>query len=740
MIISPPFLPPRNANEADAAYLSRAMPASTHGTYPVSHLLGWHGGLHLQAPSRGNGREPVRAIADGTVVYMRAPTGRPASAEAQDAHALGYNGWTDDGCVVIHHDTEIGANAAGAGTRVRYFSIYMHLNAILPAVRQNQPIRRKAEIGTAGMLEGEANVIHFEIICDDANLQALIGRNSGQVNTNANGRTDAVFGEMYFRLPATTQVYAARPALTQSTGAGGVNLGEELFVGVRYGQGNAEVRTYRADGTEVGTHLPGANGEYTLYTFAGQVVQAYRRAQTALPQAQRAAFVVPAHSAVYELLRFGRVINTGDETLTPADTPHWREIQTPTGQGWVNLNGNGVFKFSDADAPRWAGWQLAQDYQDNDSRCDLPTLRNLLDANGDGITTQAEAQGQLAQSTVRRILKRLICKFPTEWHRGSVPSRWQWLTREGPNGPPRPNSMAAGTHLTAATFSEFQRYAEALAFWEAANIGIPASHWHFEPREFIALFRKCGWLSNTEMRRIYADRDAIYADVAQSADEVKERYRLSLNRVSRKYLLNTPTRIAHFFGQAARESYYFMLMRESAVGVTTAIRDNHISVQREEAGYLQITNENRAQLRYFSVPGQLGYYEGRTTLGNTDAGDGIKFRGRGLKQLTGRYNYSEYWVFRGWLNRSSYDAEWFRNGRPGPVIHNPQIAADVPYNAVDTAGFYCAKTNIHQAADRGATAQASTAVSRLVNPGETPPAPIRAIETLSSYRVLGDAT
>ncbi|WP_156481343.1 hypothetical protein [Herbaspirillum rubrisubalbicans] len=109
-----------------------------------------------------------------------------------------------------------------------------------------------------------------------------------------------------------------------------------------------------------------------------------------------------------------------------------------------------------------------------------------------------------------------------------------------------------------------------------------------------------------------------------------------------------------------------------------------------------------------------------------------------MKQLTGRYNYSEYWVFRGWLDRNSYDADWFNNGREGPVIDDPQIVADVPYNAVDTAGFYCVKTNILKAADGGATEKASAAVTKLVNPYERPPAPRRLNETLLSYRILND--
>lgn len=724
MIISPPFLPARNANETDAAYLARAMQAADHGRYPVSALLGWHGGLHLIAPDGANHtRLPVRTIADGTVAYVRQPTSRPAD---PDRHALGYQGWTDDGCVVIRHDTAIGALGV-TETTVRFYSIYLHLSSVLPVVRRGEAIRRKAEIGHAGAFEGEAGIIHFEIICDDENLQRLIGRRAGLLNINADGRTDAIFGKIHFKLPAGTPVYPQRPALTQATGPAGAALDEELFVSIDYRSGDAHTNTYRANGRSLGDALTEHDAEYSLYQDAGRIVAAYRAAKAA---------AVPAHSAVYELLRFGRIL--GPDALDPADTPHWRQIRTPAGQGWVNLNVVDITKFSDADAPHWTGWHLMQDYQDGDSRCDVDTIRRHLDENGDRVATRTEIERKLRASNTQRFFSGLICKFPSEWHRSSIATRWNWLTQERREGATS-NSLSGNTHLSKADFPEFQRYSEALAFWEDAALdGIGPAHWHFHPIRFIDHFRNCGWLSTGEMKKIYENQDATYREVSQSADAIKEQYRLSINLVFRKYLLNTPLRMAHFFGQSAQESYYFMLVRESAIRVTSAIRDNHISIQGEESGYLKITSENRVQLRYFAERGQLGYYEGRVTLGNTDAGDGIKFRGRGMKQLTGRYNYSEYWVFRGWLDRTSYDAAWFRNGKPGPVINNPQAVADDPYNAVDTAGFYCSKTIILRAADGGANARASAAVSRLVNPYEQPPAAKRQTETISSYRVLGD--
>ncbi|MEA3121897.1 MAG: hypothetical protein QOH33_1458, partial [Paraburkholderia sp.] len=116
MIISPPFLPSQSGHDMDSANAGDSVRsdqdvcaagmhecAPGNGAYPVSYSLGWHGGPHLIAPRAANGHtEPVRAIADGVVVYVR-------KTDASDKAALRYRGVrTDDGCVVIRHTTEIG--------------------------------------------------------------------------------------------------------------------------------------------------------------------------------------------------------------------------------------------------------------------------------------------------------------------------------------------------------------------------------------------------------------------------------------------------------------------------------------------------------------------------------------------------------------------------------------------------------------------------------------------------------
>jgi putative chitinase len=89
-------------------------------------------------------------------------------------------------------------------------------------------------------------------------------------------------------------------------------------------------------------------------------------------------------------------------------------------------------------------------------------------------------------------------------------------------------------------------------------------------------------------------------------------------------------------------------------------------------------------------------YEGRRDLGNTQRGDGKRFKGRGLIQLTGRANYAAY------SNDSGIDC-----------LAKPELVAIDPFIAVDVACWYWNKRQINKLADQDDV----KAVTKAINGG-----------------------
>ncbi|CAB4188147.1 COG3179 Predicted chitinase [uncultured Caudovirales phage] len=67
-----------------------------------------------------------------------------------------------------------------------------------------------------------------------------------------------------------------------------------------------------------------------------------------------------------------------------------------------------------------------------------------------------------------------------------------------------------------------------------------------------------------------------------------------------------------------------------------------ISTPERRAAFLSQLAHESAQMNTTREYASGEMYEGREDLGNTHEGDGRRFRGRGLIQLTGRANYTRY--------------------------------------------------------------------------------------------------
>ena len=123
-----------------------------------------------------------------------------------------------------------------------------------------------------------------------------------------------------------------------------------------------------------------------------------------------------------------------------------------------------------------------------------------------------------------------------------------------------------------------------------------------------------------------------------------EPYVSFLNEYCAKYEINTPLRLAAFLAQIGHESGRFRYSEEIAKGSA---------------------------------------YEGRKDLGNIHKGDGKRFKGRGLIQVTGRYNYE------------TISADLGIN-----FVDEPTLLATPEY-AVLSACWYWGKHGLNKLADEG---------------------------------------
>jgi putative chitinase len=117
-----------------------------------------------------------------------------------------------------------------------------------------------------------------------------------------------------------------------------------------------------------------------------------------------------------------------------------------------------------------------------------------------------------------------------------------------------------------------------------------------------------------------------------------------LNDAMVEFDINTPARQASFIAQVGHESGQFIYVRELASGAA---------------------------------------YEGRKDLGNVEPGDGERFRGRGLIQVTGRTNY---------------DACGHALGLD--LLANPELL-ELPVNAARSAAWFWRAHGLNELADAG---------------------------------------
>ena len=152
---------------------------------------------------------------------------------------------------------------------------------------------------------------------------------------------------------------------------------------------------------------------------------------------------------------------------------------------------------------------------------------------------------------------------------------------------------------------------------------------------------------------------------------IEEKWFEPLQETFEKYQINTPKRQACFIGQCMHESGGFKFLRENLNYSAKALMNTWPS------RFPDMDTAEKFERNLSAIANKV--YSGR--MGNTEDGDGAKFIGRGLIQLTGKDNYKA-----------------FGEAIGEDLVSTPQLVEQPRYAAL-SAGWFWNKRGLNTLAD-----------------------------------------
>lgn len=157
-----------------------------------------------------------------------------------------------------------------------------------------------------------------------------------------------------------------------------------------------------------------------------------------------------------------------------------------------------------------------------------------------------------------------------------------------------------------------------------------------------------------------------------------DKYLVYLNKYSAQFGITTRLRMCHFLAQLAVESGELLYTAEN-------LNYSSKGLVKTFPKYFNVCNAER----YAKNPQMIAnkVYANRMGNGNESSGDGWKYRGRGLIQLTGKSNYKAY-------------NDYLRfTGMEVDLLANPDLISQ-PLGAIKSAMWFWMAHNCNQYADK----------------------------------------
>ncbi len=673
------------------------------GSFPMGKNRFWHGGVHLN-PGDRDCSTPIRAIADGELVAYRYD-----ETDATDPFfdKVPYS----RSFVLLKHEAELGETKHGI-SKLTFYSLYMHLQAwsevkgksgadAVNFVKKYVAAQARKDKHGDPLVDTHHRPImvnaHYTTAAPNVNGACQNGSDCGRVHRGdilgycgsiPDNQTkpsrgihfeiivenvdflDNPFKTVWGRCVLTAEVKACRKLLASKT------IAVDPRVALLVDQHPPSTGGFTKIHTDKQTYWV-SNEQLNVTTSDEPDPKNRKQKHPVTKYFAKARELKTYHDNPSEndvTLEKGRVIvpwldpwlDAGEFREEHYEGGTWIQVYLPVTNELVWAEKDTVHYTSDADWNNFSKQEESGAFS-NDGFIDDEGLKKILDECSRG----KNETGSRAAIDSKEKLRCLVTRHPTEWSKKDISRRF---------GRVKEDSFGAAK-LTPEQFNKLIAHIERLSFWEQVP-GLPQATrlWHVHPIKFIEQLARCMWLSKRELEIIYPTEHSEERETFSDGtpEETREKYRSQLNKCCYKYGINSRMRQAHFFAQAGAETRSLTAMAENATG---------------EA------------------------YENVRKLGNIQPGDGPLFIGRGLQQFTGRYNYSKYWEFCGWIKAGEdFDVGWEHDTtKRFPKIVAPSELSEIPHLAVDSGCWY---TTLF----RGKTAKAMdaddiSAVTAFINGG-----------------------
>ncbi len=291
---------------------------------------------------------------------------------------------------------------------------------------------------------------------------------------------------------------------------------------------------------------------------------------------------------------------------------------------------------------------------------------------------------------------KLIAYHPTEWKSKSDSAKWarlDTLLEEYPS-----------------VLKHEKERIDSLIFWDDPIIQSKGLGdgvvWHFHPIAFLG--NQIGGRGKIKitvemLKKVFdgiknsTEQDDLLAEVASQINENCERYKL-----------DTPLRLSHFFAQVRQE-----------IGSKCAVVEDFTYGVEGLKGTFGYFRDNPSEATVYGYPGTTKYVSHSNQvaianraygerLGNDSiaSGEGWKYRGRGLKHLTGKANYKAF---------KDYHKNFW--GEEVDFVGNPDILHTQYQYSVRSGVYFWLKNNLFVEADKGDAEANVNAITAIINLG-----------------------